>query len=651
MSSTLPSSSCHGPATTVADSRAPHGSSARLGVCTPLHKLCFSPFSCFVLPAMPPKAHRRHALLINAKTKAKAASRAKAVAQARAKQPALSRAVAKAKAAACAQREAKKAQNQVLRRGAVRDLNTLAIAVGAHTLRPKSAPWEKVERLIGILDGRCQVPEQRAALRVAAQQWVAGGGRLAYGLVDEPDSRADDEAPPVLPSHKIIKKGFRIRTHAFMLTYNSDRFTEETWGTYGAWVRALAKQLGAHAWAACIEKSLHSAGPAPRYHLHGYLLWKGGDGFNRRNTDELVFDGVPPRVDVCTRSNPARLHAAALQGLHYVSTMKMGTLATDMNFKPWRDYTPKADWVDSLWSAHKLSHAQYARYSEELRCGHAKRRRDVEDVMRSERERAIDEHLQNELDALEKIDPDLPMRDFPALTAFVESLGKPARRRPVLVIVGGTNLGKSMLAASVLRRVATTLGLPGFLEVTVEGDTFMDLAEFDLMAHAGVLLDGVGDVTMLKRHREVLQGRIKKCRGGKSATMMYSYPFTLCRRAVVVTLDLEAKNLHLLATDHWLSNPKNVVLIRLSGPAWESEGPIAQSPADPIVGWSVGAVASWLEDLDMCGPAATLRAQGVSGADLMAFQSPAELARDLGTTPFVAKKVLRLRDQHAPLHA
>ena len=120
---------------------------------------------------------------------------------------------------------------------------------------------------------------------------------------------------------------------------------------------------------------------------------------------------------------------------------------------------------------------------------------------------------------------------------------------------------------------------------------------------------------------------------------------------VVVALDLEAKNLHLLATDHWLSNPKNVVLIRLSGPAWESEGPIAQSPADPIVGWSVGAVASWLEDLDMCGPAATLRAQGVSGADLMAFQSPTELARDLGTTPFVAKKVLRLRGQHAPLHA
>ena len=62
----------------------------------------------------------------------------------------------------------------------------------------------------------------------------------------------------------------------------------------------------------------------------------------------------------------------------------------------------------------------------------------------------------------------------------------------------------------------------------------------------------------MKRHRESLQGRAKKCRGGKSATMMYSYVFTLCRRAVVVTLDLSAQNLHMFTKDHWLSDPLNV---------------------------------------------------------------------------------------------
>ena len=91
-----------------------------------------------------------------------------------------------------------------------------------------------------------------------------------------------------------------------------------------------------------------------------------------------------------------------------------------------------------------------------------------------------------------------------------------------MAIVGGTNLGKSLLAASLLQRIAELLKLPGFLEVTVEDDTNLDLSEFDVATHAGVLLDGVGDALMLHSHREALQGRVKECRGGKSATMVYS---------------------------------------------------------------------------------------------------------------------------------
>ena len=40
--------------------------------------------------------------------------------------------------------------------------------------------------------------------------------------------------------------------------------------------------------------------------------------------------------------------------------------------------------------------------------------------------------------------------------------------------------------------------------------------------HAGILLDGVGDVQLLVDLRETLQGRAKAERGGKSATMVYS---------------------------------------------------------------------------------------------------------------------------------
>ena len=113
---------------------------------------------------------------------------------------------------------------------------------------------------------------------------------------------------------------------------------------------------------------------------------------------------------------------------------------------------------------------------------------------------------------------------------------------------------------------------------------------------------------MLKRHREALQGRPKTSRGGKSATMMYSYPFTLCKRAVVVTMDLSAKHLHQFRTDHWLSNPKNVVLLRLNAPAWGGAAGASDAAEECMAGWTVEEVGGWLESEDMVGPAAAFRA-------------------------------------------
>ena len=52
--------------------------------------------------------------------------------------------------------------------------------------------------------------------------------------------------------------------------------------------------------------------------------------------------------------------------------------------------------------------------------------------------------------------------------------------------------------------------------------------------------------------------------------MKFAYTFTLCRRAVVVTCDLSARNLHLFKVYHWLSDPRNVVQLRLESPAWDT---------------------------------------------------------------------------------
>ncbi len=125
-----------------------------------------------------------------------------------------------------------------------------------------------------------------------------------------------------------------------------------------------------------------------------------------------------------------------------------------------------------------------------------------------------------------------------------------------------------MLAAHTLQRVACRLGLADFLEITVEDSEQMDLADFDRRAHAGVLLDGVGDALFLKRHRESLQGRPKLVKGAKSATNVYSYSYSFSGRAVVATFDLSGRNLHQLDNDHWLSNRENVLLLKLTETAY-----------------------------------------------------------------------------------
>ena len=486
----------------------------------------------------------------------------------------------------------------------------------------------------------------QAALRAAAEKWVQNGGKLSYGLTPAPSERTLDESETILPCHKLLVKGYRLETHASMFTYNSDSFTQGTWPSFHAWSRELAKRLGARAWAACLERSLHASIATPKFHLHLYLYWKGGDGLIRSNTNDLTFDSVAPRVDVCTRTNPLRLRNAAMQGLYYVQIMKLGTVAAATNYHPWRDYTPKPEWLEGWWLGQKLSHAQFNEYSMHFRCGHAKRKRDLEEVLRSEREKAIDKHLKQERESLCNVDPDKPMREFPELTTFVTSFTRSLRRRPIVLIVGGTNLGKSMLAASVLQRVGKVLDVPDYLEVTVEDDTNLDLSEFDLAQHAGVLLDGVSDVLMLKRHREALQGRMKKARGGKSSTMIYSYQFTLCRRAVLVTMDLSAKNLHMLLTDHWLSNRKNVLVLRLDAPAWVTADVDVTAPRRAMTSWTVEEVATWMESQDMAGPASFFRTQGVNGEDLLSFETAQQLSRDLGTTTFLARKVLLMRDGH-----
>ena len=45
--------------------------------------------------------------------------------------------------------------------------------------------------------------------------------------------------------------------------------------------------------------------------------------------------------------------------------------------------------------------------------------------------------------------------------------------------------------------------------------------------------------------------------------MMYSYKYTLARRAAIATFDLSASHLEALASDHWPQSPLSVVQLHL----------------------------------------------------------------------------------------
>ena len=149
--------------------------------------------------------------------------------------------------------------------------------------------------------------------------------------------------------------------------------------------------------------------------MHAYFWWTDGVGLRRRSTNDLVFDGVRPRVDVCTcqATRGRALRVAAAQGLWYVAVLKSGTVASEANFLAWRDYVPKVVWFQSLWNAHKLTSDMYASYSRQLRSGHPDRKRDLTELEADEHRQAVREYVAEELARLKAAGFFQPVRQFP----------------------------------------------------------------------------------------------------------------------------------------------------------------------------------------------------------------------------------------------
>ena len=224
---------------------------------------------------------------------------------------------------AAAVSNARKAQ----RKAAVHELNVMAAEVGLRSASVKRLRAAEVEQLARALQRRMRRAVEAARLRRTLAAWVANGGTLSVPVLDAEDPETQPRSP--LDGHRVLGRGFRLESKAFMLTYNSGNFTVDVWPAFETFTADLAGRLGARAWSACLEAS-----EAPgRYHLHSYFFWTDGLGVKFRNLDTFVFQAVTPRADVCRAGAADRLHRpGALRGLYYVSTMKRGTVSASTIF-------------------------------------------------------------------------------------------------------------------------------------------------------------------------------------------------------------------------------------------------------------------------------------------------------------------------------
>ena len=103
--------------------------------------------------------------------------------------------------------------------------------------------------------------------------------------------------------------------------------------------------------------------------------------------------------------------------------------------------------------------------------------------------------------------------------------------------------------------------------------------------------------------------------------------------------------MHLFKFDHWLRDPRNVIQLHLTSPAWEAGADIANQPVDragQMRAWTAMETVRFMEGHDLTGPAELVRKSGVNGADLLQL-SQQVLCTGVLLTPFATRKVVVTR--------
>ena len=353
---------------------------------------------------------------------------------------------------------------------------------------------------------------------------------------------------------------YRVQSYFALFTYHG--FTDEVqWQRFLNHVSKNLKPWSCKHWAATLETT-------KRGKLHVHLALQ----FNQkvdRTSRFYSFEGLAPRVDMedflGEGLNRKKMQLSINRIMFYCFADKLGTVrdssgkeCTSGNYFPvWvkgatSTYAVPGRWPESLWKAHKLSHATYESYLHLCRDGVLSRKRNLQAVREQEEE---EEEKQEMAAVVARIRSTLHFEARPEVEAWLAGFEEEKDRYPFLVLLGPSRSGKTEYAKSLFKA-------PLELKIGKLTDFPDRMRDFSRKVHDGIVLDDVRAFSFLVQHQEKLQAKYEpQVEFGSTASGMYSFKKWLWRVPLVATANYTTTEQELLETDDFLGNAGNRTVV------------------------------------------------------------------------------------------
>ena len=309
-----------------------------------------------------------------------------------------------------------------------------------------------------------------------------------------------------------------------------------------------------------LELCTHTLASQRVVRVHAHVFFR-TPGRMQIHTPQAVMwmDGLPFKSsDVMGASRPTR--SATNAGMYYVQAPKIGQLWSWGSLAPFRDYLVSGEWIMNLVQAGKMTYAsarsELVRTSKNLT-----RLLPALDMWHREvqREALRDQmtRVQQAIDGTKR-----PFRVIPEVVEWVRSHEVIQMRYKFLVLVGGSGLGKTQYAKSLVPSSCS-------LELNMASAPEPDLREYDPQQHQLVLFDECEPKQVL-RQKKLFQCPPVEVGLAASATSCHAYKVWVHQKLFVVASNVWQYEVSRMKHEdaEWLNS--NSVVVHVTQPLWQT---------------------------------------------------------------------------------